>query len=45
MGAHHDGTGAQSAYGLCERVSEADMRKGQSLSRERGPKEWRLQQA
>ena len=37
MGAHHDGTGAQSAYGSGERVSEADMMKGQSLDRERGP--------
>jgi hypothetical protein len=37
MGAHHDGTGTQSAYGLSERVSEADMRKGWSLSREPGP--------
>ncbi len=37
MGAHHDGTGAQSAYGLSERMSETDMRKGRSLERERGP--------
>jgi hypothetical protein len=37
MGAHHDGTGAQSTYGLSERVSDADMRKGRSLDRERGP--------
>jgi hypothetical protein len=37
MGAHHDGTGAQSAYGLDERMSETDMRKGRSLERECGP--------
>jgi hypothetical protein len=37
MGAHHDGTGAQSAYRLSERMSETDMRKGRSLERERGP--------
>jgi hypothetical protein len=37
MGAHHDGTGAQSAYMLDERMSETDMRKGRSLERERGP--------
>jgi hypothetical protein len=37
MGAHHDGTGAQSAYGLSERMSETDVRKGRSLSGERGP--------
>jgi hypothetical protein len=35
MGAHHDGTGAQSAYGLEERVT--DTRKGRSRERERGP--------
>jgi hypothetical protein len=34
MGAHHDGTGAQSAYGLEEKVSETDTRKGRP--RERG---------
>jgi hypothetical protein len=34
MGAHHDGTGAQSAYGLEEKVSEMDTRKGRP--RERG---------
>jgi hypothetical protein len=34
MGAHHDGTGAQSAYGLSERMSETDVRKGRSLSGE-----------
>jgi hypothetical protein len=34
MGAHHDGTGAQSAYGLSERMSETDVRKGQSLDRD-----------
>jgi hypothetical protein len=34
MGAHHDGTGALSAYGLEERVSEMDTRKGRP--RERG---------
>jgi hypothetical protein len=37
MGKQHNGTGAQSAYGLSERVSEADMRKGRSLDRECGP--------
>jgi hypothetical protein len=37
MGAHHDGTGAQSEYGLSERMSETDMRKGRSVDRERGP--------
>jgi hypothetical protein len=33
MGAHHEGTGAQSAYGLDEKVSETDTRKGRPLER------------
>jgi hypothetical protein len=45
MGADHDGTGAQSAYGSGERMSEADMKKGGPLTGSVGPKEWRLQQA
>jgi hypothetical protein len=37
VGAGYDGTRAQSAYESGERMSEADMRKGRSLARERGP--------
>jgi hypothetical protein len=33
MGAHHDGTRAQSAYGLKEKVSATDTRKGRPLER------------
>jgi hypothetical protein len=37
VGAGYDGTRARSAYESGERMSQADMRKGQSLDRERGP--------
>jgi hypothetical protein len=43
MGAHHDGTGAQSAYGLEERVSETDTRKGRP--RERGSRPLGVEEA
>jgi hypothetical protein len=33
MGAHHDGTRAQSAYGLKEKVSATETRKGRPLER------------
>jgi hypothetical protein len=37
VGAGYDGTRARSAYESGERMSEADMKKGRSLDRERGP--------
>ena len=37
MGVHHDGTRAQSAYEIKEKVSATDTRKGRPLERESRP--------
>ncbi len=43
MGAHHDGTGVQSAYGLEEKVSETNTRKGRP--REKGSRPLGVEEA